>query len=265
MAKKNPAVGGDQRLRVYQARQAVHTTQVSRRRRDQYVGVASALAAVLVASLAYWGWSVGPGNTDALTDEQTEILEELAGALEEGQETTNAGAPDPLVSEYRLWDAAIDIDGVAIELELNGLLAPQAVANFISLTGDGFYDDTACHRLTTEIIFVLQCGDPQGDGTGGPDYRFGPIENAPADDFYPAGTLAMARAFGDGESMGSQFFIVYEDSVIPPDQAGGYTVFGRVTSGLEELVAAVVDPGVVDNAPDGQPVAEAKISSITIR
>ena len=266
MAKKNQAGGVDQRLRVYQARQAVHDTQVKRRKRDQYVGVAGAVVAVLVASLAYWGWSVGPGSAGEEFDDQAELLEQIGEALEaDNLDIPDDGVPDIALSEFRRWDATIDIDGVSVELELNGLLAPQAVASFVTLAGDGFFDDTQCHRLTTAGIFVLQCGDPEGTGRGGPDYRFGPIENAPEDDLYPAGTLAMARVGGDGASMGSQFFIVYEDSVIPSDQAGGYTVFGRVTSGLDELVNGVVEQGVVDDVSDGQPVAEARISRITIR
>jgi len=266
VAKKNPAGGADQRLRVYKARQAVHDTQVKRRTRDQYVGVAGAVAAVLVASLAFWGWSVGPGATEPEEDNRAELLEQLSEALTgEDAEDTDDGVPDIVLSEFRLWDAAIEIDGFSVELELNGLLAPQAVASFVTLAGDGFFDDTQCHRLTTAGIFVLQCGDPTATGQGGPDYRFGPIENDPVDDVYPAGTLAMARVGGDGSSMGSQFFIVYEDSVIPSDQAGGYTVFGRVTSGLDELVSGVIEEGVVDDASDGQPVADARISRITIR
>ena len=266
VAKKNPVAGADQRLRVYQARQAVHNSQVKRRRRDQYVGVAGALAAVLVASLAYWGWSVGPGAPVAESDNQAELVEQIADGLEDGdQDDSDAGVPDILLSEFRLWDATIEIDGITVDLELNGMLAPQAVASFVTLAGGGFFDDTSCHRLTTAGIFVLQCGDPEGTGRGGPDYRFGPIENAPADDLYPAGTLAMARVGGDGSSMGSQFFLVYEDSVIPSDQAGGYTVFGRVTAGLDELLGGVIELGVVDEVSDGQPVANAQISRITIR
>ena len=76
---------------------------------------------------------------------------------------------------------------------------------------------------------MLQCGDPNGDGTGGPGYTFGPIENVPKDGVYPAGTIAMANA-GQPDSQGSQFFIVYKDTTLP---RGGYTVFGQVTSGLD--------------------------------
>jgi peptidyl-prolyl cis-trans isomerase B (cyclophilin B) len=108
---------------------------------------------------------------------------------------------------------------------------------------------------------VLQCGDPTGQGTGGPGYTFGPIENAPADDVYPAGTIAMARVGNDPQSMGSQFFIVYADTTIPADQAGGYTVFGRVTSGLD-VVTAVADAGVQGGEPDGPPATGVTIQGV---
>jgi len=144
------------------------------------------------------------------------------------------------------------------------MAAPQAVASFVQLAEDGFFDGTSCHRLTTDGIFVLQCGDPTGTGTGGPDYRFGPIENAPADDVYEEGVLAMARQGGNGSSMGSQFFIVYEESSIPSDAAGGYTVFGRITSGLDELVDQVVSAGVEGGATDGRPAAPTLVTSVVV-
>lgn len=267
MAKRSPDREQRQRLQVYTARQTVHARQVERRRRDQFVAGAIMVVAVAIASLGYWAWEPAPTDEELAAQD---AVEELTDSLGDGEEPAGdtdpvAQVPDIGLSEYRPWDATMTIDGVNLELNLNGLVAPQAVANFIGLNQEGFFDGTACHRLTTEGIFVLQCGDPDGTGLGGPDYRFGPIENAPSDDAYPAGTLAMARVSGDGESMGSQFFIVWQDSTIPSDQAGGYTVFGRVTSGLDDLVTSVVDQGVVDDATDGKPVAPAVISSITIR
>ncbi|MET1043056.1 MAG: peptidylprolyl isomerase, partial [Microbacteriaceae bacterium] len=111
---------------------------------------------------------------------------------------------------------------------------------------------------------VLQCGDPVGDGTGGPNYFYGPVENAPADDLYPAGTIAMARA-ADGYSHGSQFFVVYEDTTIPASEAGGYTVIGTVTSGLDELKSGIVAGGVADGGTDGAPVIPTTITAFTVQ
>ncbi|WNB87353.1 peptidylprolyl isomerase [Cellulomonas sp. ATA003] len=141
-------------------------------------------------------------------------------ALGDDDGDATASVPDPSVAEGRTWTGTITTDVGEIGIELDGAAAPQAVASFVSLAEDGYFDDTPCHRLVTGNIKVLQCGDPTGTGQGDPGYGFGPIENAPEDDLYPTGTIAMARITNDADSMGSQFFLVYEDSVIPADQAG---------------------------------------------
>src|SRR5699024_2709804 len=109
-----------------------------------------------------------------------------------------------------------------------------------------------------------QCVDPSRSGSGGPYSRSGPIENAPDDDLYHAGTLAMARVGGDGESMGSQFFLVFDDVVLPSDQAGGYTVMGATTSGLE-LLHDIGEAGTVDGSMDGRPLTRVIIESVEVK
>ncbi|WP_028046303.1 peptidylprolyl isomerase [Cellulomonas sp. URHE0023] len=176
--------------------------------------------------------------------------------------TNSAEVPDPSLAQGRTWTGGITLTQGDLGIELDGAAAPQAVANFVTLAGDGFFDQTKCHRLTTEGIFVLQCGDPEGTGSGGPGYSWGPIENAPADNVYPAGTIAMARQGGNGSSMGSQFFIVYEDSTIPADTAGGYTVFGHLTSGLD-VVQAIADAGTTEGTES--PVSDVIIEGVNIQ
>lgn len=178
---------------------------------------------------------------------------------------TSSQVPSIEFSENRVWTGSMNVGNVPIGFELDGAAAPQAVASTIYLAQTGFYEGVTCHRLTTEGIYVLQCGDPNGDGTGGPGYSYGPIENAPNEDFYPAGTIAMARQGGNPSSMGSQFFIVYQDTVIPSDPAGGYTVIGRVTSGLEQLNQEVISQGTVDGSTDGQPAIPVTITSFTVQ
>lgn len=136
--------------------------------------------------------------------------------------------------------------------------APETVASGAFLADNGFYDNTSCHRLTTAGIFVLQCGDPAGNGTGGPGYVV-PDENLPGEGAanYPAGTIAMANA-GPGTS-GSQFFIVYQDTTLP----AGYTIWGQVTSGLD-IVRQIASMGVVDGLTDGIPVQPVFINSATV-
>jgi len=172
------------------------------------------------------------------------------------------GVPSPSLAQGRDWTVTIEINGQEVGVTLDGAAAPQAVASFLALGDEGFFDGTSCHRLVTKGIYVLQCGDPTGTGSGGPGYSYGPIENAPADDVYPAGTLAMARIGGDGESMGSQFFIVYDESMIPSDAAGGYTVLGTVTSGLD-VVTDIADAGTTNGSSDGEPADPAVIDGVS--
>jgi peptidyl-prolyl cis-trans isomerase B (cyclophilin B) len=172
---------------------------------------------------------------------------------------------DPSVSENREWSGELAFAETSLEITLDGADAPQAVANFVDLNSRDYFDESSCHRVTTEGLFVMQCGDPLGLGIGNPGYTFGPLENTPDDGVYPAGTLAMARAANDASSMGSQFFIVYEDSEIPDDAVGGYTVFGQVTGDLQEFIERYVEPGTADGSTDGQPAVPVFIESITIR
>ena len=135
----------------------------------------------------------------------------------------------------------------SIVIETLPALAPATVASEVFLAKEGFYDQTSCHRLTTSGIYVLQCGDPKADGTGGPGYSV-PDENLPAEGQgnYPAGTVAMANA-GPGTA-GSQFFIVYQDTTLP----SGYTIWGTVVDGLD-IVTGVAAAGVEGGATDGSP------------
>ena len=145
--------------------------------------------------------------------------------------------------------------------ELDGAKAPQTVASFINLAKTGFWAPSPCHRLTSEGIFVLQCGDPTGTGQGGPGYTFG-IENAPADGKYPTGVLAMART-QDPNSNGSQFFITYKETQLPT-AGGGYTIFGKVTKGLDIVDKIAAAKAVAPSPADGAPVSPISILSVSV-
>jgi len=180
-----------------------------------------------------------------------------------GESTAAGDVPDPALAEDREWTGTMEIGGESVEISLDGEQAPQAVASFVTLAEDGFFDGLTCHRLTTAGIYVLQCGDPEGNGSGGPGYSFGPVENDPADGVYPAGTIAMARLGGDGYSNGSQFFLVYQESTIPSDSTGGYSVFGAITGGLD-VVEKIAAAGVAGGGSDGTPAAPAEIDSVVV-
>ena len=175
-----------------------------------------------------------------------------------------AAAPSESVAEARVWTGSMTVASKPIEFELYGDKAPKAVANFVTLAKKGFFDTTGCHRLTTANIYVLQCGDPAGNGTGGPGYNFGPVENAPTDNVYPGGTIAMARTADAANSMGSQFFIVYGSSFIGSDSAGGYTVIGKVTKNLDSI-RELAKLGTADGSTDGKPKNPIQLASVTVK
>ena len=146
----------------------------------------------------------------------------------------------------QVYDVTIATDRGDIVFEMDSAETPCTANNLRSLAHFRYFDNTQCHRLTTEGIEVLQCGDPTGTGSGGPGYSFADenLEGAT----YPRGTVAMANA-GPGTN-GSQFFLVYGDSTLPPN----YTPFGRITKGLEVLdkvAAAGTDDS--NGAGDGKP------------
>jgi peptidyl-prolyl cis-trans isomerase B (cyclophilin B) len=243
--------------RRYEKWQERRNAKRARRRRQQVI--AGSVVGVLVLGVGVAAALLLTGDDEPAT---TATDAPSTTATTPAARTGNGGVvPDAALAEGRTWTGTISTTQGEVGVELDGAAAPQAVANFVTLAQEGYFDGTDCHRLVTSGIYVLQCGDPTGTGTGSPGYAFGPVENAPADDVYPAGTIAMARQGGNGESMGSQFFLVYEDSTIPSDEAGGYTVFGRITSGLD-VVQAVADAGVSGGASDGTPATPVTIEGV---
>ena len=146
-----------------------------------------------------------------------------------------------------------------IVIQANGKGAPITVTALAALANGGFYNKTLCHRLTTNIIYVLQCGDPTGTGMGKPNFSYRD-ENLPqaVQTNYPAGTVAMANS--GANTNGSQFFIVYEDTSMDPD----YTIWGRVTKGLE-IVRAIAEAGVADGSTNGMPKQTIAIERVRVR
>ncbi|MBE1546389.1 peptidyl-prolyl cis-trans isomerase B (cyclophilin B) [Mycobacterium sp. OAS707] len=154
-------------------------------------------------------------------------------------------------------------------LQLDNGKAPCTVNSFANLAQQGFFNDTPCHRLTTSPgLAVLQCGDPTGQGTGGPGYQFDneyPTNQYQPDDpklqepvKYPRGTLAMANA-GPGTN-GSQFFLVYKDSELPPN----YTVFGTIDETGLATLDKIAAAGTADGGQDGKPKNDVTIKSILL-
>jgi peptidyl-prolyl cis-trans isomerase B (cyclophilin B) len=164
--------------------------------------------------------------------------------------------PALALDAHAAYTAVLNTNCGAITLSLLSTPAPHTVNSFVFLAGQKYFDHSPCHRLTTAGIFVLQCGDPTGSGTGGPGYTI-PDENLTGAT-YPAGTVAMANT-GRPHTGGSQFFLVYRDTQLPPS----YTPFAKITGGLDTLqqIAAL---GTTTGAPDGAPRGAVVIDSVSV-
>lgn len=186
----------------------------------------------------------------------------LGGQTTPQEPTTNADPavelPNAGITESNNASITFKTNQGEIVIETKPALAPLTVNAIAALAQKNYFDNTICHRLTTQGIFVLQCGDPTGTGTGGPGFNI-PDENLPqpTENNYPAGTVAMANA-GPGTS-GSQFFLVYQDTTLGPD----YTIWGSITSGLD-ILQTIASAGVVDGGADGAPLTGVTIESTKV-
>ena len=164
-----------------------------------------------------------------------------------------------VLTEGKPATATLATDNGDITIELATKEAPENSNSLAFLAEQGYFDGTACHRLTSaDPLYVLQCGDTIGNGSSDPGYTT-PDENLPkaGENNYPVGTVAMAEP-PDGEA-GGQFFLVYKDTTLPPD----YTIVGQITKGLD-VVNGVAAAGVEGGGSDGPPAKPITIESVTI-
>jgi peptidyl-prolyl cis-trans isomerase B (cyclophilin B) len=215
------------------------------------------LSALLVIPLL--ALTAGCGSDDApaqstTKDPQCSYTEE---GVQPASKTAEKPPAEPAADAPEEVTIATDQGDILVSLDADK--APCTVNSFVSLAKQGYFDDTKCHRLVAQGLFVLQCGDPSATGTGGPGYEFedelvekdprlqpclGQVDPTSGKEVctYTAGTVAMANA-GAGTN-GSQFFLVYQDSPLP----AAYTVFGKMSAAGVKVVQAVAKAG---NGPDG--------------
>lgn len=240
-----------QRQRTRRAQQRRRT-----RRRTAILGAALAVAVVL-AGTSYLGVQIverrAAANTadctyPRLSAESTQSGDSGESGGNAGEEHTFVGLPPENPSSKTPYRATVTTNRGEIVIDLYTEQAPCTTNSFRFLADEDFYADTNCHRLTTEGIHVLQCGDPSGTGRGGPGYNFAD-ENLDGAT-YPRGTVAMANSGPD--TNGSQFFVVYREGGLQPN----YTPFGKVVKGLE-IVEAVAKAGATEEqAPNEDVVIE---------
>lgn len=253
----------------YERQQAKRAERAKHAKRTQRITAVVVVIALVVAGVGFAVFNatnedpaVLAQDTEASLDPTSTENSTEAVALDcsppgipRANDITYPDGPVPLTDTPTTLTLDTNCGEIVIALDAN---APKTVESEAFLADSGFYNSTSCHRLTTEGIFVLQCGDPAGDGTGGPGYSV-PDENLPAsgEANYPAGTIAMANA-GPGTS-GSQFFIVYADTTLP----GDYSIWGNVISGLD-IVQEVASAGVKNGLADGVPLQPVFINTATV-
>ncbi|MFD5135267.1 peptidylprolyl isomerase [Streptomyces sp. NPDC058378] len=258
-------VSSDQRRRQLARekfeRQQQRREEARRRTRRLTVIIASSVAVVAVIGV---GAYVSLGDDDAKSSTEAAASPDPSASPSESE----SSAPEPAmeIDKKATYTMSLRTSQGDIGIAMDAAKTPHTTNSFKALADKGYFDDTKCHRLTTEGIFVLQCGDPKGDGTGGPGYTI-PDENLTAlgkagDDgsvTYPAGTVAMANT-GQPGTGGSQFFLVYKDTKLPPS----YTPFGTMDDAGLKAVKKVAEAGVADGAGDGAPKKAVTVEKATV-
>jgi len=258
-------------------REMAERAAAARKRRQRQAVIGSALAVIVIAGVAFW-IVTAVGGDDKPSDAGASAAAAPPGTVNctwtpesaaAGGKVMDVGTPPPNAPNTGTDTLTLDTTLGPITATVDKSKAPCTAMAFEYLSQKKFWDGTKCHRLTTEGIKVLQCGDPSAkgkgyretDGTGGPSFRYAE-ENLPtsANPAYPKGTIAMAKTQAPG-STGSQFFIVYGDTQLPPD----YTVLGTVTKGMD-IVEGVAKAGTdnVNGPGDGHPKKEISIKTLTM-
>lgn len=256
----------------YERQSARRADRAARKRRNQRTGVITVLLILAGAISAFVLWPVGEDTTASPTPSATPTPTASPSpsdigcdpAPEAGQASQYKSIPKDVLEPDTKYSLTLKTNCGKITIATKPKAAPTTVNAMLVLATDGYFDNSPCHRLTTGGLSVLQCGDPTGTGSGSPGFAL-PDENLPvpaegsppATVVYPKGTVAMANAGPD--TGGSQFFIVYKDSSLPP----GYSIWGTVTEGMD-VVEKVADAGVLGGGTDGAPAASIGIVSTAV-
>lgn len=253
---------------------AERAARARKRRQTQAIIGAAAVLVLVVAGTVWLATSLGGDDekqNTATTAGYSQCAYTEIPADARSKQIKDVGLPSNQQNNKGTQTMTIDTNLGTITAKIDRSKVPCTAGSFTHLASKGFFDNTKCHRLVTEGLKVLQCGDPsatgsgwrESDGTGGPSYNLAE-ENLPTDKRppYPEGIIAMANS-GQPGSTGSQFFIVYGDSQLPPN----YTVLGTVTGGMDVVkqVAAAGDDGAfAKQAGGGHPKKEIVINKLTM-
>lgn len=166
-----------------------------------------------------------------------------------------SASPSMQINVNKKYTAVFDTSEGTISVQLSPKMTPVTVNNFVFLAGKHFYDNTVFHRVIAD--FMIQGGDPKGDGSGGPGYKFDD-EKFTGD--YTRGVVAMANA--GPNTNGSQFFIMQQDNL---SMAKNYVIFGKVVSGMEVVDKIASAPvGSNEMGESSVPLRPVKLNSVSI-
>ncbi|MFE0461085.1 peptidylprolyl isomerase [Kitasatospora sp. NPDC058965] len=251
----------------YERQQKNRVEAASRAKRRNAV-IGGAVALVVVAGGTAFATGVFKSDdkkSDTANAAPTQAAPSASPVDVKGCTAPQAGAPNKkqwqtepamTIDAKATYTATLDTSCGQVVFTMDAAKAPHTVNSFNFLSGEQYFDHTKCHRLTTQGIYVLQCGDPTATGSGSPGYKFQDENLTGAT--YPAGTVAMANS--GANTNGSQFFLVYKDTQLPPN----YTPFGKITGGLDVLTN-IAGGGENDaNGPgDGAPNATVVLNKVT--
>ncbi|TDB92636.1 peptidylprolyl isomerase [Actinomadura sp. 7K534] len=243
----------------YERQEQQRAQRAARARRLKVAGSAGAVAAIVAGGAAIVAFTGGDDESEAAAKASATPQVKPGECAYKPAKVPGApkdlGTPPVKPVHKGTVKATVKTNHGDVVLELDGGNAPCTVNSFAFLAEKNFYDKTDCHRMTSGGLNVLQCGDPTGEGAGGPGYQYANENTEGAQ--YKAGTLAMAHS-AQPDSNGSQFFIVYKDSQLSPD----YTVFGKVAKGLD--VIQEIAKGGSEPDGDGEPKKKVTIRDVSI-
>ncbi|MDQ3475137.1 MAG: peptidylprolyl isomerase [Actinomycetota bacterium] len=252
--------------------------ETRKRRRNTLVGVAAFSVVVLVLGVLFLSGAFDENDAadpaaepEASSEPETAACTYAPGNPENPNLTDVGVPPEP---DGSTTPVVLDVASTQgpFQMTLDPTTAPCAANSMKYLAENAFFDGSPCHRLVNSDVFgVLQCGDPTGTGSGGPSYSYlaepaSVASLAPSPDgasaIYPRGSVAMAQG-GQPPTIGSQFFIAFQDTQLPPE----YTLVGTITSGIEviDAVAAGGNDGSFEaTAGGGAPLIPITLTTVTV-
>jgi len=259
----------NKRTREKQLQKLAAQRRAVRRRHARQRGTAIALAVVLVVVAGFFvGKAFLSNNSKPATAATSGTSNKCSTTAPPtaGEKKKLYKKPAQVIKPGKTYTAVLDTSCGTFDIKLDQKLAPHTVNSIVFLAQHHFYDGLTFHRIARN--FVIQGGDPKGNGTGGPGYET--VDTPPKNAQYPIGTVAMAKGGSQpAGTSGSQFFVVTsgsaQQSLAPSGQGPQYAIVGHVTSGMDAVNRIAKLPISGSNPQDGPPAQKVYINTMTIK